>query len=61
MRWETLTTNEVAALDRDIPVVLNVAAIEQHGPHLPPVEGRVTPECSGYLHPIQLYYWNYES
>lgn len=35
MRWETLTTNEVAALDRDIPVVLNVAAIEQHGPHLP--------------------------
>lgn len=35
MRWETLTTNEFAALDRDIPVVLNVAAIEQHGPHLP--------------------------
>lgn len=35
MRWEILTTNEVAALDRDIPVVLNVAAIEQHGPHLP--------------------------
>lgn len=35
MRWETLTTNEVAGLDRDIPVVLNVAAIEQHGPHLP--------------------------
>ena len=35
MRWETLTTNEVAALDRDIPIVLNVAAIEQHGPHLP--------------------------
>jgi creatinine amidohydrolase len=35
MRWETLTTNEVGALDRDIPVVLNVAAIEQHGPHLP--------------------------
>ena len=22
MRWETLTTNEVAALDRDIPVVI---------------------------------------
>lgn len=35
MRWETLTSNEVAGLDRDIPVVLNVAAIEQHGPHLP--------------------------
>jgi creatinine amidohydrolase len=35
MRWEKFTTNEVAALDRNIPVVLNVAAIEQHGPHLP--------------------------
>lgn len=35
MRWEQFTTNEIAALDRAIPVVLNVAAIEQHGPHLP--------------------------
>ena len=35
MRWEKFTTNEIAALDRSIPVVLNVAAIEQHGPHLP--------------------------
>ncbi|MGF7007044.1 creatininase family protein [Aminobacter sp. BE322] len=34
MRWEKLTTNEFAGLDRSIPVVLNVAAIEQHGPHL---------------------------
>ncbi|MGI6851541.1 creatininase family protein [Mesorhizobium sp. 1B3] len=34
MRWEKLTTNEFAGLDRSIPVVVNVAAIEQHGPHL---------------------------
>jgi creatinine amidohydrolase len=35
MRWEQFTANEIAALDRGIPVVLNIAAIEQHGPHLP--------------------------
>src|SRR5690606_448460 len=35
MRWEKFTTNEIAGLDRSIPVVLNIAAIEQHGPHLP--------------------------
>lgn len=34
MRWEKLTTNEFAGLDRSVPVVINVAAIEQHGPHL---------------------------
>jgi creatinine amidohydrolase len=35
MRWEKLTTLELGALDRSIPVILNIAAIEQHGPHLP--------------------------
>jgi len=35
MRWEKFTTNEIAGLDRSTPVVLNIAAIEQHGPHLP--------------------------
>ena len=34
MRWEKLTTNEFAGIDRSTPVVINVAAIEQHGPHL---------------------------
>lgn len=34
MRWEKLTTEEFAAIDRNTPVVLNVAAVEQHGPHL---------------------------
>jgi len=35
MRWEKLTTEEVRRLDRTIPVLMNIAAIEQHGPHLP--------------------------
>jgi len=35
MKWEDLTSRQIAALSRDIPVVLNIAAIEQHGPHLP--------------------------
>jgi creatinine amidohydrolase len=35
-RWQELTTEEFAALDRARTVaVLPVAAIEQHGPHLP--------------------------
>lgn len=35
MRWEKLTSPEIGALDRSIPVLMNIAAIEQHGPHLP--------------------------
>jgi len=35
VRWSELTSNEIAQLDRDLPVVLNLAAIEQHGHHLP--------------------------
>jgi creatinine amidohydrolase len=35
MKWDKLTTHEIGALDRSIPVILNIAAIEQHGPHLP--------------------------
>jgi creatinine amidohydrolase len=35
MRWEKLTSREIGTLDRSIPVILNIAAIEQHGPHLP--------------------------
>ncbi len=35
-RWQDLTTEELAALDRGrLIAVLPVAAIEQHGPHLP--------------------------
>lgn len=35
MRWELLTTRKLAALSRELPVIMNIAAIEQHGPHLP--------------------------
>ena len=35
MRWEDLTWVEFERIDRATPVVLNLAAIEQHGPHLP--------------------------
>jgi len=34
-RWEHLTSPELGALDRSIPVVLPISAVEQHGPHLP--------------------------
>ena len=35
MFWRQLTAPEINAVDRKIPVVLPLAAIEQHGPHLP--------------------------
>ncbi|WP_366656129.1 creatininase family protein [Fodinicurvata sp. EGI_FJ10296] len=34
MKWENLTSAEVGAVDRKTVVVLSIAAIEQHGPHL---------------------------
>ena len=35
MRWEDLGWGEFVGLDRATPVLLNLASIEQHGPHLP--------------------------
>ena len=35
MNWDQLTSHEIDALDRNIPVILPVAATEQHGAHLP--------------------------
>jgi creatinine amidohydrolase len=35
MYWEKMTSAAIYAVDRSVPVVLNLAAIEQHGPHLP--------------------------
>ncbi len=35
MIWADLSSAELDALDRRIPALLSVAAIEQHGPHLP--------------------------
>jgi creatinine amidohydrolase len=35
MKWENLSTEEFSGINRATPVILNIAAIEQHGPHLP--------------------------
>lgn len=35
MKWENLTSPALDEFDRSTPVILNVGAIEQHGPHLP--------------------------
>jgi creatinine amidohydrolase len=35
MRWEDLGWMDFDGIDRATPVVLNLASIEQHGPHLP--------------------------
>ena len=44
MIWDELTSPEIAALDRNIPVVLLIAATEQHGPHLPLATDRLIGE-----------------
>ena len=35
MKWEELTFRDFDRIDRHTPVLLNIAAVEQHGPHLP--------------------------
>ncbi|WP_099867283.1 creatininase family protein [Pararhizobium haloflavum] len=35
MIWDRLATTEFAGLDRRMPVILPIAAVEQHGAHLP--------------------------
>ncbi|MGH7239461.1 MAG: creatininase family protein, partial [Candidatus Saccharimonadales bacterium] len=44
MIWDTLTSRELAEVDRNIPVLLPVAATEQHGPHLPLATDRLIVE-----------------
>lgn len=44
MYWDRLTSEQITELDRDIPVVLPVAATEQHGPHLPVATDRLIGE-----------------
>ncbi|WMS43941.1 creatininase family protein [Acuticoccus sp. MNP-M23] len=34
MIWERLTRDELGAVDRRVPLVVSIAAVEQHGPHL---------------------------
>ena len=50
MYWDQLSSKQIAALDKNIPVLLNIAAIEQHGAHLPVATDRLIGEhFSGLL------------
>lgn len=44
MIWDELTSPELAALPKTTPVVLPLAATEQHGPHLPLATDRLIAE-----------------
>jgi creatinine amidohydrolase len=44
MIWQELTSPDFRAIDRTTPVVLPVAAVEQHGPHLPLATDRMIAE-----------------
>jgi len=50
MYWDQLSSKQIQALDKNIPVLLNIAAIEQHGAHLPVSTDRMIGEYfSGLL------------
>ena len=44
MIWDKLTSPQLAALAKTVPVVLPLAATEQHGPHLPLATDRLIAE-----------------
>ncbi len=44
MIWDKLTSGQIEALDKNIPVLLNIAATEQHGGHLPVATDRLIGE-----------------
>ena len=44
MIWDKLTSGQIEALDKNILVLLNIAATEQHGSHLPVSTDRLTGE-----------------
>ncbi|MFA5245492.1 MAG: creatininase family protein [Pedobacter sp.] len=50
MFWDQLSSKQIQSLDKNIPVLLNIAAIEQHGAHLPVATDRMIGEYfSGLL------------
>ena len=44
MYWDQLTSPQIAELDKNIPVILPIAATEQHGAHLPLATDRMIGE-----------------
>lgn len=44
MIWDTLTSGQLAQVDKNTPVLLPLAATEQHGPHLPVATDRLIGE-----------------
>ena len=41
MFWDQKTSSEIDALEKNIPVIIPISAIEQHGPHLPLATDRI--------------------
>ncbi|MEM8548514.1 MAG: creatininase family protein [Pseudomonadota bacterium] len=51
MIWQELITTDFDRIDRQTPVILPIAAIEQHGPHLPLATDRMIAEhFAGEVH-----------
>jgi creatinine amidohydrolase len=48
MIWDQLTSKQIAGIDKNIPVLLPLAATEQHGPHLPLATDRLIGEHFAY-------------
>ena len=46
IEWITLTSNEIAAVDKRLPVIIPLGLVEAHGPHLPL---SVDVECGAYF------------
>jgi len=49
MIWDELTSPQIGDLDKRIPVVLPIAATEQHGPHLPLATDRIIGEHFAHM------------
>jgi len=54
MFWDQLSSKQLSALDKNIPVLLNIAATEQHGAHLPVATDRLIGEYFSRLLNIEM-------